>query len=287
VARFQVGFAVAVLEGLFGTERESFTEALRQSWRPGATATRYGRTWFLSKPRRRIGTVWTGRIGFLQEDQLTAVFWDEEEADFSHRATTSGVVIPFALNIATGFVGFQLLSGLVRPTSFTGAMQSLLNQDPLHRWSVEPLAINRTYEEWRSHVAVLTDFSFRLEVPNPHYVNEPDVEHLLEDLRVQVAKLVGRARSGESINDEADIFRQSLDHVRRKYGRGVLKGRDDAGIDTEWDSSKGGIVPLRRRVESAGEGEIEDDDLIRTLSEEEGRLDDLVRGEPEDDDAAR
>jgi hypothetical protein len=133
----------------------------------------------------------------------------------------------------------------------------------------------------------LTEFSFRLEAPNPHYVDEPEVERLLEELELQVARLIGRAREGRGINDGADLFRQALDHVRRNYGRGVIKGRDEAGLDTEWDSSNGGTMPVRRRVESAAEGEIEEEDLIRTLSQEEGSIGDLVRGEPEDDDTSR
>jgi hypothetical protein len=133
----------------------------------------------------------------------------------------------------------------------------------------------------------LTEFSFRLEVPNPHYVDEPEVERLLEDLELQVARLIGRAREDQGINDAAALFRQALDHVRRNYGRGVIKGRDEAGLDTEWDSSNGGTMPVRRRVESPAEGEIEEDDLIQTLSQEEDSIGDLVRGEPEDDDTGR
>jgi hypothetical protein len=287
MARFQVGFASAEPEGLFAAVPDAYPRALNSSWIPGATANRYGRTWFLSRQRNLVDSIWTGRIGFVQEDELMTVFWDPNEADFARQAAPSGVVVPFAIDANSGSVAFQLISGVVRPTTFTGAFQALLNQGPTYRWRVRPFVIRRTYEEWRSQVPILTEFSFRLEAPNPHYVDEPEVERLLEELELQVARLIGRAREGHGINDGAELFRQALDHVRRNYGRGVIKGRDEAGLDTEWDSSNGGTMPVRRRVESAAEGEIEEEDLIRTLSQEEGSIGDLVRGEPEEDDTSR
>jgi hypothetical protein len=284
---FQVGFAVASLEGVFGTRQELLAEALLASWQPGASTTRYRRTWVLSRLRTQKGAVWTGRIGFVQEGEIITVVWNPIDQDFSHEAAASGVVVPFAINVSTGLIAFQLISGVVRPTTFTMALQSILNLNPTYRWNIEPLAFQRSFEEWRERVPVVSEFSFRLEVPNPRYVNEPEVERLLEQLRLQVATLVGKARDGESINLDADLFKQSLDHVRRKYGRGVIRGRDDAGIETEWDSSRGGTVPVRRRVSSEGEEQILDEDLIRELSQAESIIGDLVRGEPEEDETTR
>jgi hypothetical protein len=108
MARFQVGFASAELEGLFAADPTAYPRALRASWKPGATASRYGRTWFLSRQRNLVDSIWTGRIGFVQEDELMTVFWDPDEADFARQAAPSGVVVPFAINSETGFVGLPI-----------------------------------------------------------------------------------------------------------------------------------------------------------------------------------
>jgi hypothetical protein len=102
MARFQVGFASAEPEGLFAADPTTLPRALRDSWKPGATASRYGRTWFLSRQRNLVDSIWTGRIGFVQEDELITVFWDPDEADFARQAAPSGVVVPFAINSRTG-----------------------------------------------------------------------------------------------------------------------------------------------------------------------------------------
>jgi hypothetical protein len=109
MARFQVGFASTEPEGLFAADPDAYPRALQSSWIPGATANRYGRTWFLSRQRNLVDSIWTGRIGFVQEDELMTVFWDPNEADFARQAAPSGVVVPFAINANSGFVAFQLI----------------------------------------------------------------------------------------------------------------------------------------------------------------------------------
>jgi hypothetical protein len=281
---YQIGFAVAEPEGLWAAGGpDLFTQVLEASWRPGATVTRYGRTWRLSRPHSQKHDSWTGRIGFIQEGDLTTVFWDPDAEDFRTQEASSGVVVPFAIRIPTGVVAFQLVSGVIRPTTFTGALQSLFNVSSSYPWRVTPLVVHSSFEEWKSRVPTITEFAFRVQVPNPRYINEPDVERLLEEVRLEAARVAGRARDGESINASADIFRQLLDHVRRDYGRGVVKGRDESGSDTEWDSSGGGTVPARRRIESEGEDEVLEGDLLRVLAEVESSSGDLDRGLPEED----
>jgi hypothetical protein len=109
MARFQVGFASAEPEGLFAADPDAYPRALESSWRPGATANRYGRTWFLSRPRNIVDSIWTGRIGFVQEDELMTVFWDPNEADFTRQAAPSGVVVPYRTRVRVGDAQAEVL----------------------------------------------------------------------------------------------------------------------------------------------------------------------------------
>lgn len=261
---FRVGFATCRVEGLFQADPTIFAAALEESWQGGANTTRYGRTWHLSRPRTdQANRVWAGRIGFVREEDVSTVIWDDDAQDFVRHGVPGGVIVPFAVALDSSVAAFQLRSGVVRPKTFTGALQSLLNAaSRTYGWEVRPLVTRATFEQWRAQVAQITEFSFRLERPNPNYHDNERVEDLIEDLRLQVASLRGRARDGEAINVESDTFRQFLDHVRRDHGRGVVRGELQDREETEWRSSDGGVVPATRAVESTDAEEIDAADLI-------------------------
>jgi hypothetical protein len=264
---FRVGFATCRVEGIFQADPSVFSAALQESWQGGVRATRYGRTWHLSRPQAdQANRVWAGRIGFVREDDVSTVIWDDDAQDFVLHGVPGGVIVPFAIALDTSVAAYQLRSGVVRPTTFTGALQSLLNEaSRTYGWEVRPLVAHATFEQWQAQVAQITEFNFRLERPNPHYHDNDRVEDLIEALRLQVASLRGRAREGEAVNIESDTFRQFLDHVRRDHGRGVVRGELQDREETEWRSSDGGVVPATRAVESSDAEEIDTADLITAV----------------------
>lgn len=67
--------------------------------------------------------------------------------------------------------------------------------------------------------------------------------------------------SGEDIDDASTSFQQLLDHVRREYGRGTMRGQEADGQESEWRSTDGGAVPAIERVESENEEELPEDEL--------------------------
>lgn len=274
-----VGYAICEVTGLFGSNPGSVRDALEDSWGPGTVVTRYGRTWHLSRSypddSRRV---WFGRIGFVREGDVSTVIWDEENQDFVHQATSSGVVVPFVLDTPTGDTAFQLRPGVVRATTFTGALQSLLNTSRVYRWDLRPLVVQRSFEEWLRRTVQVTDFAFRLERPNPHYHDNPMIETILEDLRLETARLAGKARPGESVDVENGLFRQLLDHAGRKYGRGLIQGFDQEG-ETQWDSSGGGTVPARKSINSEGDDEILESELRGALLQKPQNLLPLAAGD--------
>jgi hypothetical protein len=181
------------------------------------------------------------------------------------------VIVPFAISSATGTIAFQLVPSVVRTTTFTGALQSLLNSSGgPYAWRIVPLGRLAEFERWRQSVDVVTDAYFRLELPNPSWDDEPQVEALMTQLRALVATIRAKAAAGESLDSEADLFQQLLHHVRQDYGRAAVKGRDANGEETEWRSVGGGTVPLKKSFEvEAEEDQVPEPTLLDALAEGE------------------
>ena len=261
----RIAFAKMELEGIFGAESSIFLDALRASWRPGASVVRYGRKWHLTKPYESSETVWTGRIGFVKEGELQTLSWDDEADDFQEGEASSGVVVPFAFDLTNRHIAFQLFAGQVRPQTFTGALQSLLNEQSTYTWRLLPLSRSMPFDKWIAEVRRITYFSFLLKLPNPTWEGREDIEAIVTQLEVETLRLRGRAKSNESVNAEADIFRQSLDHVQRGYGSGIVVGLDDNEEESEWHSTEGGSVPARGTIEIEENRPVEPSDLIEPL----------------------
>jgi hypothetical protein len=283
--KFQVGFARVSVEGIFGVTTEGFVDALQQSWVSGAAVTRYGRTWRISRPKLLPNfLIWMGRIGFIKEGEVTTIGWDANLQDFRTEEASGGVVVPLALDTRSGIVGFQLRSGLIRATSFTGAFQGLLNENPIYRWRVEPLILEKSYDEWRGSIARITDAYFRLEVPNPNWRDRYEVERIIEELNADVTRLEARVHEGGSLDDASPLFRQALDHALDQYGRAVVRGVDAAQVESEWDSADGGRIPVELEVELEIEGdEIPEGDLAAIVAQREAEVSELRTGEPAED----
>lgn len=275
---FNVAFGSIQVEGLFGQSTSTFEDALRSSWRPRVTITRYRRTWRLSRSHRR-GKYILGRLGFVGEAQFTTVDWDEEQEDFEVADAAGGSIVPVAIRTDLRVIAFQLKSGLVRPTSVTGALQALLSQDSDYDWVVRPLYVESSFESWLRTVERVTEARFRIERPNPDWADRPDVERIITDLEAEVARLEARAAEGEALNTSGSLFRQALDHVLRDYGRAVVRGVDAFENETEWVSVAGGTIPVRAEVvSSTDQDEVPEQDLVSAFEDREDELRGLANG---------
>lgn len=284
---YQVALASIEIDGLFAVDAET----LGTSWVPGTTHTRYSREWRLSRPEQEEeGARWFGRIGFVKPGELTTLAWDADQMDFVEGVAPGGVVVPFVVDLDSAVIAYQLRAGLVRGQTFTGALESLLNVEGTHKWRVSPLVFRRSYEAWKDSVERVTSFSFRLELPNPDWVDRPLVEDIVGELDTEWTRLSGVATEGGSIDTNADLFRQALDHtLNRGYGHARLEGRDAQGNPSEWRAVKelGGVIPAATRVEAeSDEMEVPKDSLSDALGTLTDRMEAIAEVDVPDDENA-
>lgn len=263
---YQLAFAKLEQTGLF---QDELAEALVQSWRPSATVNRYGRRWHLARMHGESKGVVVGRIGFVNEANVTTTFFDQNIGDFISEVVPSGVVVPFAVRLNDGVTVYQLRPGLVRENSFTGALEALLNASGReYQWAVHPAGRYATWEQWRSEVERITAFNIRVDRPNPHYDDDFLIEDAVEGLRTKYLKLVAAARDDDGLDAEHDLFQQALDHVTREYGRAAVKGVDTAGQESTWVKVKGALAAVASKVtlKGAGTPEVDDGLLVEVLA---------------------
>ena len=263
---YHIGYAMAALETL----SDDIGEALAESWKPGTTTSRYGRTWHLTKVVHETPSLYYGRIGFVNDDELSTLKFDPVSNDFVYGEAPSGVVVPFVVRKLDGVIAFQLYPGVVRETTFTGALQDLLNSaSGQHVWRVKSFVETREFDEWLAATEGVTKFNFTLERPNPNYVDRERIEEIIEDLELEVAKLSGRAREGESVNVDAEIFREALDHVMRDYGKAKIVGRDREGSESTWVKLRGMLGRVAQKKTRRGVGtEQAPEDVLREVLDE-------------------
>lgn len=250
---YTVGFAQASLEGLGAGL--AIGDALDESWKAGATVTRYGRKWYLSRLLQTANALRYGRIGFVRKGVVPTLFFDAQAADFVRGEAPSGTIVPFAVSVQTGRIAYQLRSEVVTERTFVGALSELLDLGAeLYRWRIEPLVENSTYDAWIGTVRHVTEFHFKLERPNPHYHDDEIAERIIEDFRLKYAVLTGVAREDEGVDTESTAFRQALDHVLRGYGTASIAALDRQGGESLWVRTRGilGAVTSRRRIRSLG-----------------------------------
>lgn len=280
---YHLGFAQASLVGLFN---DGFSEALRESWRAGTTITRYGRRWHLTKIIAETDDLDFGRIGFVNDDAASTLQFDRESNDFVHGEAPSGVVVPFAIRKSDGVIAYQLRPGIVRETTFTGALEELLNASGgRHVWEIRTFTEERNFSDWLGTYPIVTRFDFTLERPNPHYFGADRVEHAIEDVRLESIRLVGKARDGEAIDPTADLFQQAVDHVTRDYGKAKVVGSSPDGNETVWVKLRGvvnGRVAAKRTRRAVGTEEAPEALLREALSAAPGG--ELLNLNAQDDD---
>ncbi len=245
--RAQVRFATVRLAGDDALPLD-FSATLRAALVPGASTTRYGKTWRvgpLVDIEDRPGLV-SSRIGY--EDTAQSVQWDPEAKDWTTVETPQGTVFPFALDVDTGLLAYQAPAS----ASVLSALQALLNEQGQGRWRVDRVMVEETWSSWRSSVARVRRLAFVLRRPNPNYVGRPRVESLLEDANAGLVRLVleAPADSLEGLDLEAEYVREAIDHaVERGYGSLKADGEQDVGgqaVERRYDSAVQGAELLRQ-----------------------------------------
>lgn len=279
---YHIGFATIQSEGLF--EGESLATMVRESWAPGATITRYGRTWHLTQMHTPSPGLVSGEIGFVSGAQVSSVFFDQKTREFVSNDVSTGTRVPFVVDVETGALAYQLYPGLVRENSFTGALEGLLNTQSIYFLTVVSSTEIMAWSEWRERVDKITAFEIRLDRPNPHYDDDQLIEDAIEGIRLEYLRLSGKALD-EGANPEADLFQQAMDHVLREYGRASIHGVTADGEPSTWVKIKNyaGSILARMTVDAPGGPVIDEQQLVGALR---GRGD-LTPGPPGTNDLDR
>jgi hypothetical protein len=132
-----------------------------------------------------------------------------------------GRTSPFAINLPTARVAFQLRGSQIRPRTFTGAFQALLNEaSPLYRWRVTEEIAQIPWPEWTASVQRITELRFRLLRPNPNYADRELVEKLIEEGNAEMLRMVLEADDDnlEGLDINSDFVEEAINHVQAGYG---------------------------------------------------------------------
>lgn len=271
--RARISFAVI---RLLSPAEDAF-DALQQSMVPGTVAERYGRSWRMGQWTAVDGALF-GRIGFEAPGGIAEV-WNEDINDFEEQALPGGTTSPFAVT-ADLRVAFQLRGSRIRPNTFTGAFQALLNAgSPFWSWRVERELIGVSWEQWLEAVDRVIDLRIRLRRPNPHYSDRKAVEDLIEDARAELLTIDWKAQEDDpaGINVDDAFVREAIEHAA-DHGRWRARGEigtltatpeievDDRG-QTVWRSEQQVTAPERQVEADPLSGEARHDALRRELDE--------------------
>jgi hypothetical protein len=240
-AEARVQFARVVAVTLPGAD---LAGALRDVIVPGTAASRYDRLWLMGQYEEDNGYLF-GRIGFQAAG--TTELWNEQKKDFEEAQFPAGTTSPFALRLATGELAFQRRPGTIRPTSFTGALQALMNEvSDYTRWRVEQESKTVPWSDWISSVDRVAELRFHLERPNPNYKDRKRVEQIIEGANASVADLVLKAShdDAQGLDVDDEIIRQAIDHATRKYGTFKAVGERSGEPEVAWKSDAE-VVPER------------------------------------------
>jgi hypothetical protein len=209
-------------------------------------------------PAQEADDLWSGRIGFVKEGEVSTLRWDNQTKDFIKGEAPSGAVVPLVIDLEARTVSFQLVQHVVRPHTVTTNLQALLNQNDVHKWTVRPLSQAESFDTWRASVSAVSYFHFRLYEPNPNWIGRERYQAVFESLKTNVLTLEGSAEEEGEIDTGSDWFREGMDHVRKKYGKAVVKGTDAAtGEHSEWrGEGEEGVVPAVTQID-VGDDEAE------------------------------
>lgn len=237
-------------------------EALVESIVPGTTVTRYNRTWHMARYERE-GRHVMGHIGF---DVATSAVWDEALKDFLE--VRPAQVTLFAVDLEQMRVSFQLRGKAIKPGTFQGNFEALLNaaRTP-YRWTVRLEGVEQPpWEEWRERVERITEVSATLVRPNPHYDFE-EIERMFVEGKLAQAQIGGK---GDNINPEGGILKAAIEYVLNGYGRLRAKGVTvvlGTGTPDAWNSDAESGVRKKEVPLDPETGELAPEDLKEALDE--------------------
>jgi hypothetical protein len=239
--------------------------ALHASLVPGTRIDRFRRTWLMGRVRDEDSAI-VGRIGY--QTPAIGEVWDEEEKDFHDETRSAGFTSTFAIRPEQMRAAFQLRPGFIRPNSFTGALQALLNEaSPTDRWRVSLDIEEITFDEWRERVDGISELTIRLDRPNPHYHGRERVKRLVEGANARMADLAFRADpndpAGIDVNDS--FIQEAIDHAK-EYGDYTATGRRDGWI-SRWRHRQQGAVAQVELPADPETHEVNPSDLNSALDE--------------------
>lgn len=245
---------------------EPFPSAIQKSLKPGTQYERYTRLWRLGQWQENEGLIW-GRLGF-EAPAMTEV-WSEDIVDFEEHAYQGGTTAPFVIDPEDQRVAFQVRPGVIRPTTFTGALQALLNAaSDYERWRVYPDTHEVDWPTWLRSVDRLVQLRIRVERPNPHYSDRERVEALIEGTNARMADLVLTAEEeGDGIDINDAFVAEALAHAE-KYGKWGAEG-ERAGQTTRWRSDETASTAERTIEADPETQEARFEGMVRELREGE------------------
>jgi hypothetical protein len=207
----EIGFATDRQEPLVGR-----VAALEESLRPGTQVSRYDRLWHIARWTREDDHI-IGRIGFEPVGRQGEL-WDERAKDFREQeirvaATTSR----FVVDLNTFRVAFQLRGNVIKPGTFRGNFQALLNEAADWGWRVRLLGIDQPpWEDWREEVTRVVKLAISMRLPNPRFPGQ-HVEELFDRTKAAAIKLALDAPDGESINIDDELVLEAIE-LAKDYG---------------------------------------------------------------------
>ena len=212
-------------------------------------------------PWREEGQASVGRIGY-ESTGLTEL-WDDALGDFAKVTRPLGLTSPFAVDPDTLRVAFQVRGRDIRPKSFTGALQALLNTaSPTDRWRVTREVQHIDFEAWSASLDRVIALRASLSDRTLITATGTRVRELIEGTNARMAELVlrGHARPGRHRCQLPGRIREAMDHPKRSYGQvtaigvAVMANRRSGtrrGERRRGSASTGGSCTPQRRQQRA------------------------------------
>lgn len=212
-------------------------EELRKALVPGTRLEHYQREWILGQVVDEEDVIF-GKLGF--ERMATGSRFDTEAQDFVTQQREDGTYSLFAIDVNGLRVAFQTRGQTIKPQSFVGALQALLNTaSPTERWRVEHDRTEEQFASWLGRVRRIERVKVRVERPNPNYHGRDKVESIIEGLNAEVAELSAKADPDDpqGLDRQDDLLQQLVGHADR-YGSVDARGEDDEGQRVEYHSGR-------------------------------------------------
>lgn len=247
-----------------------FGVALEDALTPGKSVVRYNRLWRLPQHQSTDGWI-TGRVGFEPPGNEAGV-WDEGTKDY--RDISAAQLTRYMIDVSSHRVAFELKSSTIKPWTFQGNFQALLNADNGYQWRVTLEGIDQPpWEEWQDSVDRITSLRIKLVPPNPRYRGK-EVEELIEGAKLSAATL---AVQGDDIEiSESELLQESIQHYQAGYGSLTAKAvaEGDGKKKVEWRSEEEGNVARERAIRDPETNEVPPSELKPLL---ENRADEPPR----------